>query len=70
MRAYHAKEVSGNAKHAQKSTEDHACWFRDAISHCLNFLTLSKLASFAMKMQLAASDAEERTTAKIANVRG
>jgi len=63
-------DVIGNAKHAQKSTEDNACWFRDAISHCLNFWTLSKFASFAMKMQLAASDAEERTKAKIENVRG
>jgi len=67
---YHAKEVSGNAKHAQKSTEDNACWLCDAISHCLNFSILSKHSPFAMKMQLAASDAEESTKAKIENVRG
>jgi len=43
--------------------------FCEAISHCLNFVTQSRLALFAMKTQLAASDAEERTKPKIANVR-
>jgi len=43
--------------------------FCEAISHCLNFVTQSRLALFAMKTQLVASDAEERTKPKIANVR-
>jgi len=61
--------VRGNAKHAQKSMEDSMFGFCEAISHCLNIVKQSRLALFAMKTQLAASDAEERTTAKIANVR-
>ena len=69
MRTYHAKEVSGNVKHTQRSTDDGVCWSCEAISHCLNFSTLSKLASFAMKIQLAASDAEENIKARIENVR-
>jgi len=43
--------------------------FCEAISHCLNFVMQSRLALFAMKTQLAASDAEEWTKPKIANVR-
>jgi len=70
MRTYHTKEVSGNDKHAQKSTEDNPFWFCEAISHCLNFSIESKLALFATKMKLAASDAEERRKAAMANVRG
>ena len=63
MTTLHTKEVSGNAKHAQMSTEDGAPGFREAISHCLNFPTQSKLHSLAMNMQLAMSEAKESTKA-------
>ena len=70
MRTYHAREVSGKAKHAQKSTEDNSFWCCEAISHCLNFSTRSNLSLFAMKTQLAASDTEEMIKARMENVHG
>jgi len=70
VRTYHAKEVSGNARHAQKSTEANVFSFCEAISHCLNFATQSKPALFAMKTQPTASDAEESKKAEMVNVRG
>ena len=70
VRTYHAKEVSGNARHAQKSTEANVFLFCEAISHCLNFATQSKPALFAMKTQPTASDAEESKKAEMVNVRG
>ena len=69
-RTYHTKEVSGNAKHAQRSMEDNVLGFCEATSQFLNFSTESKLPLFAMKMQLAASDPEERTQDDVANIRG
>jgi len=68
-RAYHAKEVSGNAKHIQKSTEGAVFGFCEATIHCLNFSTQSKLAPFAMKIQLVEREAEEIKQAKMTNVR-
>jgi len=70
MKTHHVKEVSGNAKHAQISTEDGVLGFREAISHCLNLPTLSKFDALTAKMQLATSEAEARTKAKMVNVRG
>jgi len=69
-RTYHAKEVSGNAKHAQKSTDDNFFGSCEAVSHFLNFSTQSKPFLCATKMQPAASDPEERIKARMANVRG
>jgi len=68
-RMYHAKEVSGNAKHVQNSTADSVFGFCEATFHSLDLSLRSKLSPFATKMQLAARDAEERIQAKIANVR-
>jgi len=45
------------------SAEDGAPGFREAISHCLNFPTQSKLDALAMNMQLAMSEAKESTKA-------
>ena len=50
--------------------EDNVFGFCEAISHCLNFTMQSKLALLAIKTQLAPSDVEERTQARIENVRG
>jgi len=69
-RTHHSKEVSGNAKHAQISTAHNVFGFREAISHRLNLLTLSKFDALAMKIQLATSEAEARAKVKMANMRG
>jgi len=68
-RTYHAKDVSGSAKHVQKSTEDIVFGFCEADSHILKVSTQSKFAQLAMKTQLAASEAEERKEASMTNVR-
>jgi len=70
MKTHHAKEVSGNAKHAQISTEDGVLEFWEAISHCLNLPTQSKFDALATNVQLATSEAKERTKVKMANMRG
>jgi len=67
---YHAREVSGDAKHIQKSTEDIVFnGFCEATSHFLNVSTQSRFAPFEMKTQLAVSEEEERNDAKMTNVR-
>jgi len=70
MITHHAKRVSGNAKHAQISTAAGVLGLREAISHRLNLPTQSKLDALAMNMQLAASEAKERTKSKMVTVRG
>lgn len=69
-RTHHANEVSGNAKHAQISTDDGVVGFREAISHCLNLPTQSNFEALPINMQPAMSEAEESTKLKMANVRG
>ena len=68
-RTYHAKDVSGSAKHVQKPTEDIVFGLCEAASHILKVSTQSKFSQLAMKTQLAASEAEERKKARMINVR-
>lgn len=67
---YHTKDVNGKARHSQRTMEEDEFGFCEAITHFLNISTQSKLSPFTIKTQLAASDAEERTKAMMANVRG
>jgi len=66
----HAKNVRGNTKHSQVSTEEGAAGLWEAISHCPDLSSQSKFDTLAMNMQLAMSDAKERTRAKTKEVRG
>ena len=70
IKTHHAKEVSGNAKHAQKSTEEGVAGFWEAVSHFLNLPTQSKFDALAMNMPLAMSEAEEKMNVRYADVRG
>jgi len=69
-RTHHENKVSGNAKHAQTSTEDGVVGFWEAVFHCSNFPTESRFGTLAMNIPLATSEAEERTTVTKAQVRG
>ena len=59
-RTHHENKVSGNAKHAQMSTEEGVVGFYEAIFHCSNFPTESKSDVLAMSIPLATSEVEER----------
>ena len=62
--------MSGNAKHAQTSTEDGVVGFWEAVFHCSSFPTESRFDALAMSIPLATSEAKERISVTKAQVRG
>jgi len=67
--ADHTKVVNGNAKHAQKSTENCVVGSWEAVSHCLNLPIESRFDAATINIALEIREAKERIRVTKAEVR-